>query len=158
MEIINFYNQGAQVQIPTAKTDMTHTFSGGGDGDPKEIGYEPKANSKLAEGAAHDTLDYDGHTYLLLKGGHVYSVKIGDSEETETISAEEGNIALVLNVGTEVEVKEYEPPAPGEGSEGEQVDTTDPDANATEDAGEGAPEGEGTLGNEEGDQTPPIEE
>lgn len=108
-EIIDFYNQGAQVQVAAQTVDMTHTFSGGSessDSEPKQIGYEPRGNSKLADGAAYDELEHDGQRYLLLKGGYVYDVTVNG--EDHVISAEEGHLSLPLPKDAEVEVDEHD--------------------------------------------------
>ncbi len=106
--VVDFYNGGAQVQIPASTIDMTHTFGGGGDGgeEAEEIGYHPRGNSKLVEGASYDELEHDGKRYLLLKGGYVYDVKVGDKEHV--ISAEEGHISLPVPAKAEVEVDEHD--------------------------------------------------
>lgn len=108
-KIVDFYNSGAQVQVPVEASDMTHTFSGGvdGGGEPEEIGYHPRGNSKLAEGAAYDELEYEGKRHLLLKGGHVYAVKVNG--EQHVISAENGHLSLPLPADAEIEVDEYDP-------------------------------------------------
>lgn len=107
--IIDFYNSGAQVQIPArggGNMRTNFTAGGGGGGDPVEIGYEPRGNAKLAEGASYDELEHGGKRYLLLKGGYVYDVKVGDDEHV--ISAEEGHISLSLPKDAEIEVDEHD--------------------------------------------------
>lgn len=138
--VIDFYNSGAQVQVPTSKIDMTHSFGGGGDGEPKEIGYEPKANSKLVDGPSHDMVEYEGARYLLLKKGHVYEVELvtadGKDNISEVISAEEDHVTLALPASVlDVEVEEYE----------ETAETPNAPETAT-----AAPEAAGTLGTEGG--------
>jgi hypothetical protein len=131
-EIVDFYNGGAQVEIPAQTVDMTHTFSGGADADaePTQIGYEPKANSKLADGAAYDEIKHDGQRWLLLKGGYIYAVKF--NSEQHVVSAEEGHIQLPIPKGAHVEVDEYDEElhgvAPEDGDDEDAVGDDEDDA------------------------------
>lgn len=110
-KIVNFYNSGAQVVVkgqPAGRVDMARTFTvTKGKATPdREIGYEPKPNSKLAKGAAYDELEHRGTRHLLLKGGHVYHVVI-DGEQ-HVISAEDGHLSLPVRKNATVEVEEYD--------------------------------------------------
>lgn len=106
-KIIDFYNSGAQVVVPAVAVDMTHTFgASAGGAEDEQIGYEPRGNAKLAEGAAYDELEHAGARHLLLKGGHVYAVKVAD--DLHVISAEEGHLSLPLPKDAEVDVEEYD--------------------------------------------------
>ena len=144
MEIVDFYNQGVQVQVPTEAVNMTHSFTATGTGEPKEIGYVPKSNSKKVEGPAHDIIEHDGKTLLALKEGHVYSVTLlGEDADPDnpaldvhTISAEEGHVLLPLPDNTIAEVVEYDPTA--------EPETTPEEQSVTE-----ADASEGKLGDDE---------
>lgn len=121
IEIVEFYNQGAQVRLHTPGSGgrglSMKTFTGGASGKVvpakvEEIGYEPKANSKPAKGASHDILERGGKKSLLLKSGHAYDVIIthADGRVTDhTISAEVGHIVLPLPHGAEILVSEHKP-------------------------------------------------
>lgn len=128
-QIIDFYNGGAQVQLPAQSVDMTSTFTAVvGDGEPTELGYEPKGNSKLAEGAAHDEIKVDGKRHLLLKGGHIYAVHFNSTQHV--VSAEEGHISLPIPKGAHVEVEEYDEekhaaPSDDEDANGDEGDDED---------------------------------
>ena len=113
MEIIDFYNKGAQVQVPTEGVNMTHSFTASGSGEPREIGYVPKPNSGKPEGAAFDVIEHRGKSHLLLKGGHIYSVRLDADGPAHVISAEEGHVALPLPAGAAdlLDVEEYDPDA-----------------------------------------------
>lgn len=143
MKVIEFYNQGAQVVIESPAVDMTHAFTASGTGETIQVGYEPKSNSKVVEGPAHDIIEHEGSRRLALKGGHVYSVTIVKGEddiEAHVISAEHGHLLLPLPKDALVEVVEYDPeaqPAEGDGAEPQP---------------EEQPEGEGMLGDESGDE------
>ncbi len=135
-KIIDFYNSGAQVVVKgftSGGVDMTHTFGS----TPavavpdKDIGYQPKPNSKLAKGASYDELEHEGNRHLLLKGGHVYAVKLG--EATHVVSAEEGHLILPLPAEAVVEVDEYDeavhgPQTPADEGDDEDLAGDDEDA------------------------------
>lgn len=131
-EIINFYNSGAQAQVPSKSTNMTNTFTAAaGGGEPLEIGYEPKPNSKLASGASHDIVEHEGVRYLLLKGGHVYSVTIvvGDSISVDVVSAVHGHLSVPLPSGAEIDVVEHvEKPARADDAAEGQSEINEDDA------------------------------
>ena len=139
-KIIDFYNSGAQV-IATGKkvggVDMSRTFGAAPvrTTPDREIGYEPKPNSKLADGASYDELVHGGKRHLLLKGGHVYAVKIGEGD-MHVISAEEGHLSLPLPAGAEVEVEEYDAETHGtpavEPDEGDDEDAAGDDDDAAD--------------------------
>lgn len=152
MKIVDFYNQGAQVQIEHPGVDMTHSFTASGSGEVEEIGYVPKPNSGRPQGAAHDIIEHDGKTMLALKGGHIYDVAIGaDGDEdikVHVISAEIDHVLLPLPSGAVVDVSEHDPsastePAPEETAEAQQGGSEDEtasegklgDENAGDDAG-----------------------
>lgn len=104
MKIIEFYKKGAQVVVESAGTDMSSTFTTGAAED-QQIGYVPSASTKPVEGAAHDTIKHGGKSYLLLRGGYVYDVRlrIGDVVKEDVVSAEHGHLALPLPAGATVE-------------------------------------------------------
>jgi hypothetical protein len=144
MEIIEFYNKGAQIQIQHPGVDMTHSFTASGSGEVEQIGYEPKGNAKPVEGPAHDIIEHDGKTLLALKGGHTYSVTLVGEEDkpdapplVHTISAEEGHVLLPLPANMLADVSEYDPNAQPEA----------PEQPAEEQAAD-----EGMLGDESGDE------
>lgn len=159
IDIIDFYNGGAQVTKTSGGIDMTHSFGASGTGETEEIGYVPKANSKKVEGPAHDTLEIDGKPHLLLKGGHVYDVAIGkegaEDIEVHVISAEEGHVSLPLPKGASVDVTEHvpgeEPEEAPEEAEGEPAEEQPSEEPANEN------EAEGTLGTEEEAAEAPAE-
>ena len=90
MEIIDFYNKGAQVQVPTEGVNMTHSFTASGSGEPREFGYVPKPNSGKPEGAAFDVIEHRGKSHLLLKGGHIYSVRLDADGPAHAASVRSG--------------------------------------------------------------------
>jgi hypothetical protein len=104
MKIIEFYNKGAQVVVESAGTDMSHSFTAG-IAEEQQIGYVPAGKAKPVDGAAHDTIEHDGKSYLLLRGGYVYDVKlrIGDVVKEDVVSAEHGHLALPLPAGATVD-------------------------------------------------------
>lgn len=108
-KIVGFYNKGARVQVvvPGRGVDMRRSFTAKRVPDSViEIGYKPRPNSKLASGPSYDELEHEGDRYLLLKGGHTYAVRVGDSDHV--ISAEDGHIALPLPRDVDVDVDEYD--------------------------------------------------
>lgn len=148
MKVVDFYNQGAQVQIEHPGVDMTHSFTAGGSGEVEEIGYVPKSNSGRPQGAAHDIIEHDGKSLLALKEGHIYDVTIvGPDDTPETtplvhaISAEHGHVLLPLPTGSIAEVVEHDPTATAEAAEG-----------ADEQPEQEQQEGEGMLGDDSGDE------
>lgn len=173
IDIIDFYNGGAQVTKTTGGTDMTHSFTADGDGETVELGYVPKANSKLVEGAAYDTVEINGVEHLLLKAGHTYDVKLvtGEDEDdiNEVIGAPEDHVSLPLpkNV-VSVEVTEHVPaedgdddageaPELGDGTVVEETPSETPEEPTEEQLAEAAAnenEAGGTLGTEEGEDAP----
>lgn len=115
IEIIDFYNGGAQVTRTSPGTNMTHSFSADGNGEVVEVGYEPKANSKKVSGPSHDVVSIDGVDHLMLKKGYTYSVTLvtedGHSDINEVIGAPEDHVSLPLpKTVVDVEVEEYTAP------------------------------------------------
>lgn len=103
MKIIEFYSKGAQVVVEGSGSDMSVSFTAGASEDV-QIGYVPTSKSKAVSGPAHDVIEHNGKTYLLLRGGHVYEVelRIGDVVKSDVVSAEHGHLSLALPAGATV--------------------------------------------------------
>lgn len=103
MKVLGFYKKGAQVVVAGGASDRKRTFVGGTGGDV-QVGIIPADGARRVNGAAWDVVEHKGVKHLLLKQGFLYevSLKIGDVQKNDVVSAEADHLILPLPNGAVV--------------------------------------------------------